>query len=123
MKLEEIIKNIKPANMDTFMLKTEEFEALFKANKVQLVDVRMKFETEVWNLPIALNIPANEIANRLDELPKDKLIVTACPNIHRSMPVSMYLKSQGYESKYLKDGLISFMGEIKGGKAKELLER
>jgi len=81
----------------------------------------MDFETKVWNLPIALSIPAHEIPSRLDELPKDRLIVVTCPAINRSVPVSLYLKTQGYNSKYLKDGVINLLNDLKGGKSKDLL--
>ena len=121
MKLKDIVREIKPSNMDSFMVKSEEFIELFKQDKVLLLDVRMDFETKVWNLPIALNIPANQVPDRLHELPKDKLIVVACPTVNRSITVSAYLKTEGYESKFLANGLLDLLPNLKGGQAKELL--
>lgn len=121
MELEELIKNTKPSLMDQFMISNDEFITLYKQDKLFLLDVRMFFETKVWSVPIATNIPANDIPNRLDELPKDRLIVVTCPTVNRSIPVSLYLKTKGFNSKYLKDGLVNLLGELKGGKAKDLL--
>lgn len=121
LELEELIKNTKPSLMDQFMISNDEFITLYKQDKLFLLDVRMFFETKVWSVPIATNIPANDIPNRLDELPKDRLIVVTCPTVNRSIPVSLYLKTKGFNSKYLKDGLVNLLGELKGGKAKDLL--
>ncbi len=121
MNLEDIVRQIKPSSMNEFMIRNDETIELFKQNKIFLLDVRMEFEAQVWNLPIATNIPAPQIPDRLDELPKDKLIVVACPTNNRSITVSAYLKTQGFNSKFLADGLIELMAILKGKMAKELL--
>jgi len=121
MKLADIVREITPSGMSGLMVKNEEFMELFKQGDVVLLDVRMDFEAKVWNLPIALNIPAPSIPDRLSELPKDKLIIVACPTVNRSITVSAYLKTEGFNSKYLSGGLVELMGVLKGGAAKELL--
>ncbi len=98
----------------------EEFITLFNNDEAVLVDVRMSFEKKVWNLPFALDIPADKTEELLDTLPKDKLIVTACPTQNRSPFVAMYLQTQGFNAKYLEGGLSKLMERLKGGKAKDL---
>ena len=121
MKLEDIVRQITPAGMDTLMIKNDEFPKLYKEGKIVLLDIRMDFETAVWNFPIALNIPANQIPDRLSELPKDKLIIVACPTVNRSITVSAYLKTMGFNSKFLAGGLSELASVLKGKMAKELL--
>ena len=105
------------------MIKNDEFVGLYKENKIVLIDIRMEFETAVWNFPIAMNIPANEIPDRLNELPKDKLIIVGCPTVNRSITVSAYLKTQGFNSKFLAGGLSELAAILKGKMAKELLSQ
>ena len=121
MELEDIIKQITPSGMDNLMIKNDDFSKLYKENKIVLLDIRMNFETAIWNFPIAINIPANEIPDRLDELPKDKLIIVGCPTINRSVTVSAYLKTMGFNSKFLGGGLSELAATLKGKAAKELL--
>ena len=121
MTLEDIVRQVTPSGMDNLMIKNDEFPKLFKENKIVLLDIRMDFETAVWNFPIALNIPAPQIPDRLDELPKDKLIIVGCPTVNRSITVSAYLKTKGFNSKFLAGGLSELAAVLKGGKAKELL--
>jgi len=123
MKLEDIVRQITPSSMDNLMIKNDEFSKLYKENKVILLDIRMDFETAVWNFPIALNIPANEIPNRLNELPKDRLIIVGCPTVNRSVTVSAYLKTQGFNSKFLGGGLSELAAVLKGKMAKDLMTK
>ena len=121
MKLEDIVRQITPSSMDNLMIKNDEFPSLYKDGKIILLDIRMDFETAVWNFPIAINIPADQIPNRLDELPKDKLIIVGCPTVNRSITVSAYLKTQGFDSKFLGGGLSELAAVLKGRMAKELI--
>ena len=49
----------------------------------------------------AINIPSDEIARRLEELPKDKLIITECPTGTRAEMAYTILKEKGYQIKFL----------------------
>jgi hypothetical protein len=57
---------------------TSELETLMKNGGVFLVDVRNQASYDIGHLPGSHLIPAEQIANHLNELPKDKLIVTYC---------------------------------------------
>ncbi|WP_024789275.1 rhodanese-like domain-containing protein [Lebetimonas sp. JH292] len=109
-----------PQGQNEIKISLEEFKKEFNEGNAVLIDIRMPFEKKVWKLPFALDIPANELENRLNEIPKDKLIVTACPGNSRSSFAAAFLKEKGYNAKFLVEGLLELMKAFKGGKAKEL---
>ena len=90
---------------------------LLEDGKAVLVDIRFKEEQQVWGPSFALRIPLNELPARLDELPKDKIIVTACPHKDRAIIAMTYLRSQGIKAKYLTDGLIGLAENLRGDDA------
>jgi len=118
--MENIIKQTTPQNMSNVMIDIEDFIKLYNENKVEIVDVRVTMEVKAWQLNFGLQIPANELPFRLEELPKDKIIVCACPMSDRSIIARTYLTSIGIESKYLRGGLLDLMGRLKGGKTKDI---
>ena len=60
--------------------------------------------------------------NRLNELDKSKLIVTACPHNDRANIARMFLKLKGYDVRYLSDGLLKAVDYLRGDNAKEFME-
>jgi len=103
-------------------IQTPEMLVLIEAGKAILVDVRFAEEFEVWHMNFAKNIPLNELPKRLNELPKDKLIITACPHNDRSNLARIFLVLHGYNAKYLNDGLLKTADFLRGDNAKEFLE-
>ncbi len=116
--MENFIKELTPKKMSEYRLSTTNFIDMYNDGEVEIVDIRMDFETKVWQLNFGLQIPANELPDNLDKLPKDKIIVCACPKSDRSIMASSYLNSIGIESKYLADGVLDLMEKLKGGMAK-----
>jgi rhodanese-related sulfurtransferase len=114
------IKQLVPKKMNDYRLKSNDFIELYNEKKIEIVDIRMDFEVKIWQLNFGLQIPANELPNNLDKLPKDKIIVCACPKSDRSIMVCAYLNSIGIKSKYLADGLMDLMEKLKGGMAKSI---
>jgi len=55
-----------------------EAQDLIKKGQAFVVDVRNQESYDAGHIPGAKLIPAGEILNHLDELPKDKTIVTYC---------------------------------------------
>lgn len=107
---------------ENMKIKTPDMLALVEEGKAILVDIRFREEFEVWHMNFAINIPLNELPKRLNELPKDKLIITACPHYDRSSMARIYLTLNGYNAKYLNDGLLKTADFLRGDNAKEFLE-
>lgn len=95
---------------------------LLTEKKAVLVDIRFPEETAAWKMGFGLHIPLNELPKRLAELPKDRIIVTACPHKDRSSIAMAYLRTKGYNARYLTDGLIGLAENLRGDNAKEFLE-
>ena len=89
--------------------------------KIQLIDIRFKEEFQAWRMGFAVNIPLNELPARLNELQKDKIIVTACPHKDRAGLAMAYLRTKGYNSKYLEDGLVGLAEYLRGDKARDFV--
>ncbi|QOX78324.1 rhodanese-like domain-containing protein [Trichlorobacter lovleyi] len=95
---------------------------LLEEKKAVLLDIRFPEETRAWRMGFGLFIPLNELPKRLAELPKDKIIVTACPHKDRSSIAMAYLRTKGYNARYLTDGLTGLAENLRGDTAKEFME-
>ena len=56
----------------------EELDQMMKNGEVVVVDVRNQASYDLGHIPGAKLIPAGEILNHINELPRDKMIVTYC---------------------------------------------
>lgn len=72
-----------------------------KADDVVVLDVRTDEETAEGKLPAALAIPAEEVGERLDEIPKNKQIFVHCSTGVRAEMAYLNLKEKGYNAQYL----------------------
>jgi rhodanese-related sulfurtransferase len=63
-----------------------------------LVDVRDDDELTLASLDGALHVPMDEVAGRLDEIPKDRDVVVMCHSGGRSARVAAYLRQNGFPS-------------------------
>jgi len=67
----------------------------------RLVDVRASFEFASGHLPGAVNVPVQQIQQRLQELePKDKPIIVYCHSGSRSQMAYDALKAAGFTQLY-----------------------
>jgi rhodanese-related sulfurtransferase len=64
--------------------------------RVVLLDVREPYERELAAIEPSLHIPMNEVAGRIEELPKDKELVVYCHGGARSMMVASFLEHRGF---------------------------
>ncbi len=99
---------------------SRELIPLLREGKAQLVDIRFREEREAWGMGFGIHIPLNELPNRLEELDKSKLIVTACPHMDRAILARTFLVLKGFEAKYLQDGLVGLADYLRGDKVLEL---
>lgn len=103
-------------------IRTPDMLAFVEEGKAILVDIRFREEYAAWHIAGSLNIPLNELPRRIKELPKDKLIITACPHNDRSNMARIYLTLKGYKAVYLNDGLLKTADFLRGENAKEYMD-
>lgn len=112
-----------PAAMGEARIGADEFITAYNAGACELIDIRVPEETALWQFNVGLRIPANELPERLDELPRDTLLVVACPMSDRSNMARAYLAAKGFDARYLAGGLLGLADHLKGGGAKRLKRR
>jgi rhodanese-related sulfurtransferase len=101
---------------------SKELLPLLKEHKVQFVDIRFKEEHDAWRMGFGISIPLNDLPKRLNEVDRNKIIVTACPHKDRATIAMVYLKTKGYNVKYLEDGLVGLAEALRGDTAKEFVK-
>jgi NADPH-dependent 2,4-dienoyl-CoA reductase/sulfur reductase-like enzyme/peroxiredoxin family protein/TusA-related sulfurtransferase/rhodanese-related sulfurtransferase len=89
----------------------DDFNATFDRETMVLLDVREKIEVENGSLEGMMHIPLNSLRERMNEVPKDKLVWVYCQVGLRGYIASRILNQNGYETKNLSGGykLINFM--------------
>ncbi len=98
------------------------FEKWAKGEAV-LLDVRAPEEREFLRFPFALEIPINELPARLNEIPRDKLVVTFCSGGDRANVAFAYLHAQGYDNvRIMPGGYANLMPEMMPGKVRKTLQ-
>lgn len=65
--------------------------------EVVFLDVRTDKEMGYLVLPFAKHIPLDELPARMDELPKDKLVVAYCTSVFRSAVAYTLLRAHGFD--------------------------
>jgi len=84
----------------------EQLRQFSRNREVCLIDVRPAREYEHGHLPQALSIPIDELAQRLEELPRGKLIVAYCRGeycLFADEAVAL-LRERGFEARRLEGG-------------------
>ena len=94
---------------------------LLMEGKAQLIDIRFEEEYAAWKVEPSINIPLNELPKRLDEIDKNKIVITACPHKDRATIAMVYLRSKGIQAKYLTDGLIGLAENLRGDNAEAFI--
>ena len=79
-------------------IKVLELKEMLKNNEVVLLDVREPYEIEICNVKGSLFIPMNEIPQNIEQLDKEKRYAVMCHSGVRSLYVSNYLNSLGYNT-------------------------
>ncbi len=118
--LEQYLLDFDYAERRDMKIGSKELLKLLKEKKAVLVDIRFQEEYTAWRMGFGLHIPLNELPKRLKELDRTKLVVTACPHKDRSALAMAYLKTQGFDVKYLEDGLLGLAELLRGDKVLEL---
>ena len=95
---------------------------LYREDKAQVIDIRFNEEHAAWQVGIGQHIPLNELPDRLDELDRDKTIVTMCPHYDRAEIARLYLTMKGYHARYLTDGMLGIANHLRGDVARDYME-
>jgi len=104
-------------------IQLDEMFELYAQGKAQVIDIRFKEEYEAWHIGFGKHIPLNELPNRLDELDRDKIIVTMCPHYDRAEIARLYLKLKGFNARYLTNGMLGIVDYLRGDKAKNYMKK
>lgn len=105
-------------------------EKLFESKDGILLDVRSKEEADSLSIKIAyhlniqpINIPVNEIPDRIDDIPKGTFIAVFCPANVRSAIVYAYLLSKGFSDVRIVEGGYAALTEaLKPGKILKVIQ-
>ncbi len=78
-----------------------------------LLDVREPWEVEICAMPGAVNFPMGTVPGRLAEVPEDRPVVVVCHHGARSMQVTMFLRSRGFDqASNLRGGVDAWARQI-----------
>ena len=121
--LDSIISNFSYENREEMKISSEQIVQLLQDKQAVLLDIRFEEEQAAWQMDYALKIPLPSLPFNYKELPKDKLIVTACPHKDRAIIAMIYLQTKGYKVAYLSEGLIGLADYLRGDKAKDFINK
>lgn len=121
--LEDYLLNYDYESRIDMKINSEQLVEFLKTGKAQLIDIRFEEEYQSWHMPFAISIPLPDLPNNLDKIDKSKIVVTACPHKDRAIIAMTYLKTQGYEVKYLTDGLLGLASYLRGDNAREFMNQ
>ena len=105
-------------------------EQFFEMENGLLLDVRSKEEASSISIGMkchsnleSLNIPINEIPDRIDEIPKTKFIAVFCPANVRSSIVFAYLLLKGFmEVRIVEGGYSALTEALKPGQVLKVIK-
>ena len=108
-QLDEVVRSLSLEYFATgeYRIAFDQFLKMKEKGKAIMLDVRTNEEAEVCKLSFALHIPIDELPDRLNELPKDKLIVPFCASSVRAAIALVYLNAKGFDDVRMYVGKIS----------------
>lgn len=72
---------------------------------LQVLDVRYANEWQAGHIEGALHIPGDDLAERVDELDRDRPVVTVCRSGSRSERAAQFLREEGFDVDNLDGGM------------------
>lgn len=92
------------------VVSSEQAVSLINKQNALVVDVRAQKDFKRVRIANSVNIPANEIQNRLGELSKDRTIIVVDNSGNMSAAASKLLRGVGFTKVYVLDsGLVGWM--------------
>ncbi len=92
----DVVKSLGDAEQTT-SIKTAEMVELANSDNAVVIDVRNTSERQAGHVPGTIHIPLGELAERADELPRDKPIAVHCQGGGRAAIGTSVLQSLGFE--------------------------
>ncbi len=120
---DEYLKTFDYQERKDMKIQLPEFFELYAKGEAQLIDIRFNEEYEAWHIGFGDHIPLNELPDRLSEIDKSKMIVTMCPHYDRAEIARLYLKLNGFNARYLTNGLLGVVEYLRGDKAKDYIDK
>ncbi len=77
----------------------------------QLVDVRADHEWDTGRIPGAVHLPLAELAQRADEIDRDRPVVLYCRGGNRSSMATAALAEAGFDAAKLSEGIVGWEEE------------
>ena len=105
-EIERLIQNFRHDRHSLETLSLEDLQQKIETDEVLVLDVRPEQEYEEGHISGAISIPSDQLAERINDLPKDKEIVAYCrgPLCAMADDAVDLLKQYGFESKRLEEG-------------------
>lgn len=79
-----------------------------RLGQLQLVDVREDSEWNAGHIDGAVHISEDDIEDRLEELDRDRPVVTVCRAGTRSAEAAEWLRGHGYDAQSLDGGMLAW---------------
>lgn len=76
-----------------------------RKDDVFLLDVREPQEWQDGRIPGAVHIPMGDVPDRLDEIDRDRPVITYCASGRRSGEVAQYLQGAGFDATNMAGGI------------------
>jgi rhodanese-related sulfurtransferase len=73
-----------------------------------MVDVREDDEWAAGHAPVATHLPMGQVADRMGELPADRVIVCMCRVGGRSGSVALHLAGSGFDVRNVAGGMVAW---------------
>lgn len=99
-------------NKKKIQLSVTEYAKNLVASNYYLVDVREPWEVELASLPNAINIPLENMPEKMQILPQDRELIVFCHHGVRSLGITQMLREHGYFARSLKGGINAYALEI-----------
>ncbi len=123
MNFDEYLKNFDYQERKDMKIRLDEMLESYAKGEIEVIDIRFNEEYEAWHVGFGKHIPLNELPNRLNEIDKEKIVVTMCPHYDRAEIARLYLTLKGYKAKYLTDGMLKVVDFLRGDKARDYMKK
>lgn len=110
-EIERVMRQFRESRKSLETLSSEELSEKLQQHNITVIDVRPKQEFDKGHIVGALNVPVDELSDKLDELPKDQEIVAYCrgPFCVFADDAVKLLKDKGFNAKRLDEGYPEWM--------------